>query len=165
VRQIFFQIFPVRLPVARTPRNQPDPRQARFISAYIADPQAVGKNAAVAAGYSRKSAADAACRLLRNPMVKAAIDDARGEIMAHGKYSAEVAMSDLRRAERFAIQTENANALVRCHELMMRLHGLLIDKAQITLAPVDLGGTLIEARKRTHIPYTDYQEAPLNPFE
>lgn len=123
-------------------------QQDRFVAAYVADPHANGKRAAIAAGYSHKYAADAAHRLLNTPAVVAKIDQARTQIAERGNFNAEIAMRRLDEAAQFARDTENATALARCIELQLRLHGMLIDKAQIQVERIDLGGVLLEARKR-----------------
>lgn len=54
-------------------------RKKAFISAYINDVKRNQTAAAIAAGYSEKSAAQAASRLMRDPEVKAAVEAAEKE--------------------------------------------------------------------------------------
>lgn len=49
-------------------------RQTRFVEAYLIDPN--GKKAAIAAGFSPKGAEVTASKLLRNPKVRRALDEA-----------------------------------------------------------------------------------------
>jgi phage terminase small subunit len=50
------------------------PRQQAFIDAYLADPNRNARAAAIAAGYSKRSAHSTAYTLLRDPRVRRAID-------------------------------------------------------------------------------------------
>lgn len=54
-----------------------NPQQRRFVEAFMKEP--VGKTAAIAAGYSAKSAEVTASVLLSNPKVRAALEKAQGE--------------------------------------------------------------------------------------
>ncbi len=133
----------------RKPADRLSLKQVRFVAALIADPDANGARAARVAGYSQKTAADAAHRLLHMPLIRAEVERTRREIAERGGFNAEVAMRRLDDAAQFARDTNNATALARCIELQLRLHGMLVDKAQIQVERVDISGALIEARKRT----------------
>jgi phage terminase small subunit len=50
-----------------------NPQQRRFVDAYLADPRRHARKAAIAAGYSARSAHSTGSRLIRDPAVKAAI--------------------------------------------------------------------------------------------
>ncbi len=58
-------------------KEKPTPRQARFVDEYLIDLNAT--QAAVRAGYSRKTAQEQSSRLLSNVMVAAAIEKAMAE--------------------------------------------------------------------------------------
>lgn len=142
--------------------------QQRFVNAYGSDPRANATRAAVIAGYSPKNASKSAHNLLQRAPVKAAIARIRESLVESGKFDAQVAMRRLDSAAQFARDTNNATALARCIELQLRLHGMLIDKAQIEVKTVDLGGTLYEARKRVSFPTAapvDVEYAVIDPFE
>ncbi|MBI3043236.1 MAG: terminase small subunit [Betaproteobacteria bacterium] len=147
----------------RQPALEPNLREARFVAAYVADPECNASRAAVAAGYSIRNAASRAHEIMKRSRIRAAIEAARREITERGHFSAEVAMRRLDSAAQFARDTGNATALARCIELQLRLHGMLIDKAQIQVERVDLMATLIEARKRS-FPTAEYEAVP-NPFD
>jgi hypothetical protein len=154
--------------MANKPATQLSLKRQHFVAAYIADPAANGSRAAIAAGYSRRHAADAAHRLLHTPLVKAAVDRARQELAERGSFDALTAMRRLDDAAQFSRETKNATALARCIELQCRLAGLLIDKAQIQVEHIDISGTIIEARKRATLPTiheAEYSEVPTNPFD
>lgn len=146
----------------RKPAVEMSLRQARFVAAYIADPEANAARAAVTAGYSPRNAAGRGHALLKIPLIRDAVRVARTQIAERGNFNAEVAMRRLDDAALFARDTGNATALARVIELQLRLHGMLIDKAQIQVEHVDLGGTLMEARKRTVLT-TEYSRVP-DPF-
>jgi hypothetical protein len=57
-----------------------DPREERFVTLYVDNPN--GTQAAIAAGYSPKSAHTIAHRLLKRSKIKDAIDKRNAEIMA-----------------------------------------------------------------------------------
>ena len=160
--------------MAKTPARALSLKQAAFVAALVADPHAVGKNAALAAGYSQRHAADAACRLMQSPLVKAAIDAARSELIQRGVFNAEAAMALLVEDRNYARSVGQANAAVKATENMMRLHGLITE--QIRVEKVDLGGALIEAkrradgalieaRRRGHPEAAEFHQVPINPFD
>src|SRR5262249_7299 len=91
--------------------------------------------AAIETGYSPKQASHTGPKLLRRPVVQAYLAELRKQTTAKlsddAKYGVERAMAELGEAIEFAKQTENATAYVRALELRARLHGLIIDKAEI----------------------------------
>jgi hypothetical protein len=157
-----------RKPRKRKPATELNLMRQRFVNAYASDPRANGARAAVVAGYSAKNAAKTAYNLLHTPAVKAAIETIRASLVESGKFDAQAAMRRLDEAAAFARATSNATALARCVELQLRLHGLLIDRAEIRVEPLDIAGTLYEARKRVSLPTAAPAEAEysiVDPFE
>lgn len=150
-------------------------RQERFKWAFLSDPEGNGARAAIAAGYSPRHASQRAHALLKNPLMQDAIASARAEIAERGNFNLEVAMKRLDSAAEFSRETRNATALARCIELQLRLHGLLVDKAQLQVVDrLDISGLLLEARKRAGLAappispaqdteYTVVDESPKNP--
>ena len=134
-------------------------RQARFVAAYVADPECNATRAAISAGYSHRNASNRAHELLRLPLVRDAVTAARNEIAERGNFDAMVAMRRLDDDRNFARATGNATAAVRATEMMLRLHGLLIDRAEIKVTPLDVGGTLMEARKRVAFSFNPLSQA------
>ncbi len=130
------------------------PRQQRFIAAYQIGMSAL--QAAVAAGYSKKSAKHAAYSLMHeNPKVMAELERVRQELAAAAEYNGEKCMAELDSAITFAKENKQANAYVKAIELRARLAGLLRDKLDITVERVDLSGALEEAKARLVRPSCD----------
>jgi|GEM_PF-705615 len=71
-----------------------NPRQSRFISEYLVDLN--GKQAAIRAGYSERSAKQIACRLLREAAVKKAVAQAMEQRQARTELSQDEVIQDLR---------------------------------------------------------------------
>jgi len=87
-------------PAVRTSRNSEllmslSDQQRRFVEAYLVDPN--GAKAAIAAGYSAKTAAVQASRLLRSPAVAAALAAARARLSAATGITAERVVAELAR--------------------------------------------------------------------
>jgi phage terminase small subunit len=68
-------------------------KQSRFIDAYLLEPD--GTKAAIAAGYSEKSAAVEANRLLKNAKVREALDEARKAIQGRTGVTADRVIAEL----------------------------------------------------------------------
>ena len=64
-----------------------DPRHQRFAREYLVDLN--GTQAAIRAGYSPNSAAEQACDLLKNPKIKAAIEEGQAKLQVKLEISAE----------------------------------------------------------------------------
>lgn len=69
--------------------------QRRFVEAYLADPNS--KRAAIAAGYSVKTAAGQGSRLLRHPGVAAALAEGRARVIERTGVTAEMVVAELAR--------------------------------------------------------------------
>lgn len=106
----------------RAANGEISPTHAELLRAYLRTgtsllaAKAVGMNPVTARSW------------LGSPAGKMHLNKLRGEIVQHTKYDVDRAMQDMREAAAFARETENATALVRAHELMMKLHGLLIER-------------------------------------
>lgn len=153
---------------ARKPREL-TPRQAQFVSAYIAN-GGNGVRAAIEAGYAEKSAAGRAHTLLTTtPAVMDAVAKVRTEITERGIYNVERAMADLDEAADFCRQHKQGTALVRAQELKMKLSGLLVERLDMRVQPPDISEALIEARKRVmpsrETTYTEVTSDGLNPLD
>lgn len=114
------------------------PRKETFALEYIRTGSS--KASAIAAGYSPKSAGNAAGRLLKDPHVKSVLEAARERSNAVAQYTATQAMRELEDGMNFAITTKNATALARFVELRMKQAGLLVDRSDVRM----LGGFKIE---------------------
>jgi phage terminase small subunit len=70
-------------------------RQRRFVEAYLIEPN--GKQAAIAAGYSRETAESQASRLLSLAKVRAELDRLRGERAQRTAITADEVLKELKR--------------------------------------------------------------------
>ncbi len=74
------------------------PKQQKFVDAYLIEPHAT--KAAMAAGYSAKTADVQGCRLLRNVQIAAAVAAATAKASAKAGVTAEVILGELLRIAR-----------------------------------------------------------------
>lgn len=81
-------------PKAKKHKQKLNDKQALFVSEYLKDKDA--SNAARRAGYSQKNADVVSVRLMKLPQVKAAIDQALGEVRQHAIVDAEFVLGGLR---------------------------------------------------------------------
>ena len=124
------------------------PKHAEFVHHFLQS--ANGTEAAKRAGYAEAHTSQEAYRLLRRADVKAAIDAARTTLAECSLYDVQRAMAEALAGIRFAMETKNANALVKGIELRARLSGLLIERIEV--ATVDIASALTEARARARTP-------------
>lgn len=125
------------------------PRQAAFVQAYaVGDKSATA--AAIAAGYSPKSARAQVYDLMRNPGVKAELEGIHERITQRTVYDAAAAFDEAGEGIELARKSGNAHALVKAVELRAKLHGLLTDRLQVDSVSIDLIGALQDAKARLH---------------
>ncbi|HET6807280.1 MAG TPA: terminase small subunit [Frateuria sp.] len=123
------------------------PRQQRFIAEI--QKGVPGVQAAIAAGYSVRSAKHAAYQLLHeNKLVRAELERVRQQLVALTEYNGERCMAECDDGIAFARRTDNANAFARLVELKARLTGLLREKVDITVERIDVTDALAAARAR-----------------
>ncbi len=91
----------------------------RFIDAYM-DNGGNGRQAAIRAGYSERSAGGTAYRLLQEPEVKAELERRRSNLAARSNYNADMWMNDVQADIHLARSTKNMSAVMRGHELVGR---------------------------------------------
>ena len=95
-------------------------RQLKFIVAYVAMPNAT--QAAISAGYSRRSAEVTGCQLIRNPKVKAELDRAFAEdAKQRGVTKGEIVAAHRREMYNFVDGTPMSR--IRAGEALSRLLG------------------------------------------
>lgn len=70
-------------------------KQARFVEAYLADPNS--RRAAIAAGYSVKTAAQQGCRLLKHSAVARALAEGQAQVSERTGVTAEMVVAELAR--------------------------------------------------------------------
>jgi phage terminase small subunit len=106
------------------------PKEAAFVTEYLCDKN--GAAAAVRAGYSERSAKEAAYKLLQKPHIKAAIDKALKEQQKRTLISAD---ANLKRIDRIAERAEREGdlaAALRASELIGKHHRSFSDKVELT---------------------------------
>jgi phage terminase small subunit len=126
-----------------------DTKQLAFVAAIKAGQN--GAEAAIAAGYSPKSARFAARRLRANPLVIAEIERVHTELREHTQYGLEAAVAECDEVLTMARERGDVKAMAKPLELKLRLHGLLRDKLDITVERVDINGALTDARNRVSL--------------
>jgi hypothetical protein len=116
-----------------------------------------GTHAAIAAGYSQRSARFTAYELQNcNKPVMSALAKVRVELSERAAYTGDKAMQEASEAIARAIINKNDNAVARLIELRAKLSGLLREKLDITLEHrPDIGNALATARARALRPMRD----------
>jgi len=123
------------------------PLQQAFVQAYaVGDKNAT--QAAIAAGYSPRTARVQVYDLLRNPGVKAELDRIRERITKKTVYDATAAFNEAGEALEIARKSNNSHAFTKAVELRAKLHGLLTDKLLVETVSVDLTAALRDAKAR-----------------
>lgn len=118
--------------------NKLTPRQARFVEEYLVDLNAT--QAAIRAGYSKKTAQEQGSRLLSNVIVAAAIEAAKGERSKRTEITqdmvlrelAKIGFSDIRKVIKWGETTVRADVDDEGKEVERPYHGIaLIDSSEI----------------------------------
>lgn len=126
------------------------PYQARFVREYIQCNCA--QKAIIAAGYKGRGPRQRGWYLLHSiPAVVEAIAAFRKAIVTEGKYGFEKAMDETERAINFAMEHKAPNAIPRLIELRMKMNGLLVERIDIHVQPIDISAALAEAKNRAAI--------------
>jgi hypothetical protein len=124
--------------------------QLRFIAELQRGLQ--GTDAAIAAGYSAKTAKHAAYQLQhQNKLVIAELKKVRTNLAVATEYNGERAADDCDKGMDFALRTQNANAFIKAVELKAKLTGLLREKLDITVERIDITDALAAARARASV--------------
>lgn len=120
------------------------PKQARFVTEYIKDH--CGKQAAIRAGYSEKSAESQASQLLKLPKVAEAIAKADGKAAENAGITREWVLRGLKR---HAEEAQAEAVSLKAYELAGKVKGLDLfgpDKHEVTGA----GGTALTVQVVTY---------------
>jgi hypothetical protein len=130
-------------------------RQRKFVDGVAGGmkTQQAARAAGFAPSYARK-----ASRLLKIPMIAAAVEAIREKGRDLAAYGLVEAMREADDAAAFAKLHKNPMALVKAFELKAKLSGLLIDRVEV--ATVDLRGAL-EAAERRVINVTNGASSPV----
>jgi phage terminase small subunit len=103
------------------------PKQERFVAEYLVDLNAT--QAAVRAGYSRKTASSQGERLLRNVEVSKAIKAGQKKRVAKSEITAERVLTELAGV---GFGTKSDMTKVKALELIARHMGMLDDRLRVT---------------------------------
>lgn len=123
------------------------PLQQAFVHEYAKGDKSATQ-AAIAAGYSPRTARVQVYSLLRNAGVKAELDRIRERITKKTVYDATAAFNEAGEAMEIARKTNNSHAFTKAVELRSKLHGLLTDKLLVETVSVDLTAALRDAKAR-----------------
>jgi len=133
-------------------------RQRRFVAEYMTD--GIATSAAIRAGYSEKTAAEQACRLLKNVKIKAAIKEAEDLKAERSKITTDYVLASLKVLVDRCMQAEpvydrngeptgefkfDSNGAARSLELLGKNLKLFTDKTELTGAdgqPIGLSVTI-----------------------
>ena len=109
------------------------PRQARFVKEYLVDMN--GTQAAIRAGYSARTAAAQAVRLLINVKVKAAVEAGAAKQHAQLDLTAQKVLTELLGVGYAEVATSNIKVgdKLRALELLAKHLGLLTEQVNVTL--------------------------------
>lgn len=107
----------------RTKAKVLSPKQLQFVEGILRG--LTQKDAAIQAGYSIKSAADAGCALFKNELIQRELEKYRTKIVKKTERTVESILEKNDKAHDFAYETKNANALVKCIELEAKVMGFV----------------------------------------
>ncbi len=104
-------------------------KQERFCEEYAVDSN--GAQACIRAGYSPKAAKEQASRLLTKANVRDRIAELQAQHRARLDVTVESLTAELEEARALAIKKGHASAAVQATMGIAKLHGLLIDRAEV----------------------------------
>lgn len=110
--------------------KKPTPRQAKFIQEYIRCSNA--RQAAINAGYTEQTATDKAHNLLKRPEIVAELNAVRAKWAEENKFTMTKAHDELCAGYERAVKLNQMQAAAKFAELKLKLHGMLIEKHDIT---------------------------------
>jgi len=123
------------------------PLQQAFVHEYAKAPKNATA-AAIAAGYSPRSARVQVYDLLRNPSVKAELDQVRERITQETVYDAASSFKEAGEALELARVNDDPHGMMKAIEHRAKLNGLLIDRSRVETISVDLTAALRDAKAR-----------------
>ena len=105
-------------------------KQSRFISEYLIDSNAT--QAAIRAGYSKKTARSQGQRMLTNVDIQEAIQSHQDKAAKRNDTTVDLIDSMHRRAYEVAEENAQASAMTVSAQNLAKLHGFLVDRGEIT---------------------------------
>jgi phage terminase small subunit len=106
------------------------PKQARFVAEYVKDLNAT--QAAIRAGYSKRTAKAIGCENLTKPDIAAAVAEKQGAIGERLELTAEKVLRDLEQARVNAMATLEWGPAIRASELLGKHLGMFGDRVTVT---------------------------------
>lgn len=107
------------------------PKQQRFVDEYLIDLNAT--QAAIRAGYSKKTAYSIACENMTKPDIADAIAKGRAEIAKRNELTIDDLINELEQARTAAMTAENpqSSAAVAATMGKAKMLGFLVDKSEV----------------------------------
>lgn len=105
------------------------PKQQRFIEEYLVDLNAT--QAAIRAGYSKKTARVTGAENLTKPAVAAAIAEARSKLTKRVEITQDYVLAGLKREAEYEGKGASHSARVQAHGLLAKHLGMLTDKLEV----------------------------------
>lgn len=110
------------------------PKQQRFVQEYLIDLNAT--QAAIRAGYSKRSAYMTGGRMMKNDEVMAAISEAQSKAAERHEITFERVAQMMQEDREFARSLDQPGAAATASMNLAKLHGLIIDKHHHTGNPL-----------------------------
>jgi hypothetical protein len=110
-----------------------NPRQMRFVANYIQC--GVATQAAQAAGYPPSTAKRAACKLLSNPKIQAAVADGKARLRKKNEYTQDKAVKDLDSHIAGAVKARQYTAVANLMTTKLKLLGMLEERFRFDAGP------------------------------
>jgi phage terminase small subunit len=123
-------------------------KQIQFAQEYVIDFN--GKQAAIRAGYSEKTAEAQASRLLRNVKVRSEIERLLEDPIGKRNETRERVLAEL---EQLAYSTDDdaKRDKIRALELLLKMHGLLTDRVDVSGGlSLEVNQTVIKGEVKDH---------------
>ena len=130
-------------------------RRQLFVAEYLSDPKCNGTQAAIRAGFNEQRAKVTACELLKDPEIKAAIEQKRNKRLEKLDIDANLVLADILSTRDRCIEAGvgawQIAARLKCDELLGRYLKLWTEKIELG-ADDALMDLLRAGRKRAGLP-------------
>lgn len=111
------------------------PKCVRFVNAYLTEAHGNGTKAAILAGFSAKTAGQAASRLLKRPDIQAAV----GRKLQKANITTARALENVSAIASLEPAKVTASDVLKANELILRVNGALNDKRGEAKVTVNIG--------------------------
>lgn len=133
-------------------------KQRAFVREYVIDKNAT--RAAIAAGYSKATARAIGCENLTKPDIAEAVAEAEQKHAEDCGITIETITKMLLEDRIFAVQCDSPSAAVSASLGLAKLHGLVIDKSQLSGAVGGYQAVPVAVAERDPIPSMDAAARP-----